>query len=120
MTYSGAITLNPSTTSTVASGVGGNTNVAMTLSGVISGSGALTVGVSQSGSGSSVLLTNAETYTGATAVAFGALQVGNGTTAGSLTSSSSISLASSTTLVLDLPLGVGNVFRRLPGPASSR
>ena len=72
MTYSGTITLNPSTNSTVGT-VNGQSNTIL-LSGPVSGSGALTVN-----SASSVTLTNNNTYSGGTTISGGTLVAGAGT-----------------------------------------
>ena len=94
--YTGGITLNPSTTSTLWNS-GGN----LTLSGAISGSGALNVGVSGQ-TNNTVILTNTDSYSGATTVAYGTLQIGNVTTAGAITNSS-VTINSGTTLAFAGP-----------------
>ena len=68
-----------------------------TLSGIISddGTGAFT----QAGTGTTVL-TAANTYTGATTVTAGTLQIGNGTT-GSISNASAVSVSGGATLVID-------------------
>jgi extracellular elastinolytic metalloproteinase len=74
-TTGGNVTLNSGTTLTV----GGN-NATTTYAGIISGSnGALT----KSGTGT-FILTGANTYSGATTISSGVLQIGNGSTTGSL------------------------------------
>jgi autotransporter-associated beta strand protein len=72
---------------------GANTN---TLSGIISGTGTVT----QSGTGTTIL-SNANTYSGATLVSAGTLQIGNGTT-GSIDASSAVSTVSGATLAVNL------------------
>ncbi|ATE60181.1 beta strand repeat-containing protein [Thauera sinica] len=62
--------------------------------GVISGAGAVT----KSTADATLTLTGNNTYTGATTVSAGTLQVGNNTTTGSLASGSAISIASGATL----------------------
>ena len=59
----------------------------MTYTGVISGTGSVTVAA---GTYNTVVFTGANTYTGATTVTSGTLQLGNGTTNGSIQNSSSI------------------------------
>ncbi len=71
MTYSGNVTLNPGSTSTIGDFSNGTASVAM--SGVISGSGNLTIGLS--GNTNTVTLSNVNTYTGTTNVAFGTLSL---------------------------------------------
>ncbi len=64
-----------------------------TLSNVISGTGSVT----KSGAGTAIL-TAMNTYTGATTVSAGVLQVGNGGTTGSLSASTAVSITSGATL----------------------
>ena len=59
-----------------------------------------TGGLIQMGSGSTVILTGSNTYTGATTVSAGTLQVGNGTS-GNLAATTAISVASGATLLLN-------------------
>ena len=70
MTYSGPVTLAAGSTSKIAgfSGNGGS----VTMSGVISGTGTLQVGVS-SATGDTVYFTNTDTYSGATTVSTGTM-----------------------------------------------
>jgi fibronectin-binding autotransporter adhesin len=77
LTYSGPITLNASTTSTV--GWANNTESApLTLSGVITGSGALKVSDAAGGTGTNtVTFTNANTFSGSTTPTLGTLDVKN-------------------------------------------
>ncbi len=65
-----------------------------TVSGVVSGTGTLTI---LDGPGT-LTLTGANTYTGATTISAGTLQLGNGGAAGSLSTSSAISIASGANL----------------------
>ncbi|MBW8780616.1 MAG: autotransporter-associated beta strand repeat-containing protein [Verrucomicrobia bacterium] len=67
-----------------------------TLSGIVSGTGSLT----QSGSGT-LTLTGDNTYSGATTVNAGTLQIGNGTT-GSIAAGSAVTVASGATLGINL------------------
>jgi fibronectin-binding autotransporter adhesin len=79
-------------------GSGSTVNVAgsqLTLSGVVSSSSG-TIPFTKTGAGV-VILTGANTYTGATDVTAGTLRIGNGTT-GSLNASSQVNLAATTTL----------------------
>ena len=62
-------------------------SAAQSLSGTISGSGAL---VADAGAGNSLTLTGTNTYSGATTINSGTLQLGSGTTTGSLAPSSAI------------------------------
>ena len=102
MIYSGAVTLN-ATTSTIASF--NNASVSETMNGPIGGSGGVTVGVSTE-TASTVYFTNLLSYTGVTNVAYGTLQIGNGTTTPSETlATSGISLAGGTMLAFDIPSG---------------
>ncbi len=92
-TYTGLTTIsggtlqigNGSTTGSIVGGVTDNGTLtfnrsdAVTMSGVISGTGALT----QAGSGT-LILTGTNTYTGLTAISAGTLQIGNGGTTGSV------------------------------------
>jgi len=80
-----------------------SSSAAQTLSGVISGAGALTKNTSTS----TLILAGANTYTGATTVSTGTLQIGNGTT-GSISVSSATSTASGATLALNE--GSGSTF----------
>jgi autotransporter-associated beta strand protein len=96
-TFTGSITINSSSTLQV--GSGGSTGAiaaastindngafivdkssATTLSGVVSGTGSLT----QAGTGTTTL-TNADTYSGGTTISAGTLQIGSGSTTGSIT-----------------------------------
>ncbi|HEY3900509.1 MAG TPA: autotransporter-associated beta strand repeat-containing protein, partial [Chthoniobacter sp.] len=70
-----------------------------TVSGVISGNGHF----NQNGTGTTIL-NNTDSYTGATTVSKGTLQVGDGTN-GSLTGTSGVTVAAGAMLVLDLPDG---------------
>ncbi|HEX8295468.1 MAG TPA: autotransporter-associated beta strand repeat-containing protein, partial [Chthoniobacteraceae bacterium] len=92
---------------------------ALTVSGVISGSGR---SLTKTGSGR-LVLTNANTYDGSTTVNGGILQVGNGVT-GSLATGSSVILGPTGTLTLNLPdasifsnpiSGAGNLSVSGPG-----
>ncbi len=86
-----------------------NNEAGMLISGVIAGSNALT----KAGSGL-LTLTGRETYTGATVVAGGTLQIGDGNTAGSsIGSSSSVLVSNSSPLasVLAINLRSGETFR---------
>ncbi|WP_009964726.1 beta strand repeat-containing protein [Verrucomicrobium spinosum] len=71
-----------------------------TVSGVIQGDYQLTIGRAGTGGAATLIvtLTNENTYTGATNVTEGILQLGNGGTTGSIANSSSISLSSGATL----------------------
>jgi len=79
-TYAGAISNN-------ATLIYSGTN-AQTLSGIISGTGALT----QNNSGSTLTLTGANTYTGTTTINAGTLQLGNNGATGSLSADSAITV----------------------------
>ena len=68
----------------------------LTDSGVISGTGGLT----ETGGGT-LVVTGADTYSGGTVVSAGTFQVGVGTTAGSLSGSSAVSIATGTTMEWD-------------------
>ena len=59
---------------------------------VITGTGTLT----QAGTGGTLILNGTNTYTGTTTVSAGTLQIGNGSTTGSLSTSSAIRIASTT------------------------
>ncbi|HEY3898205.1 MAG TPA: autotransporter-associated beta strand repeat-containing protein [Chthoniobacter sp.] len=85
--------INLSTTTSTLNAIESGTN---TISGAITGSGAF----NQNGSGTTILA-GADTFTGATAVTLGTLQVGNGT-AGNLTGTSGVTVSSSGTLAIDL------------------
>lgn len=90
--YSGNVTISETTpgnfdVSAFASGT-------LTISGIIGGAGA--AGVSKVNAGT-VVLSGANTYTGDTVVNEGTLQLGDGSTFGSLTTSSAISIASGAT-----------------------
>src|SRR5204863_373897 len=87
---SGALTIkgviaNNATARTVTFGGTGNT----TISGVIANGGGSTSNLGKSGAGT-LTLTNANTYTGTTTISGGTLQLGNGSTTGSLSTSSTI------------------------------
>ena len=71
----------------------------VTFGGIISGSGALQLGSTGFASGT-VILTGANTYTGATTITEGALQVGAGGTVGSI-ASPTVSVASGAALAFD-------------------
>lgn len=91
-TFSGTITLQAD------AAIGGGSG---TISGVIQGDYQLTVGravLDGGASTTSVTLTNTNTYTGATVVTEGTLQLGNGGTTGSIDNSSGISVASGASL----------------------
>jgi len=80
----------------------GGDNSSTTFTGVIqNGSG--TTGLTKSGTGT-LTLTGANTYTGATTVSAGTVQIGNGTS-GSLSASSAVSVASGATLALNRATG---------------
>ncbi|MBW8782923.1 MAG: autotransporter-associated beta strand repeat-containing protein [Verrucomicrobia bacterium] len=78
-TWTGNITLNANST------IGGNSGTG-TISGVIAGSG---FGFTKVG-GSTLVLSNTNTYTGGTTISVGTLQLGSGGTAGALSTSSTI------------------------------
>ena len=71
------------------------------MSGIISGTGAF----NQNGTGRTII-TGANTYTGATTVNAGTLQIGDGTTAGtSILSSGTVTVNGTATLAVLLPNG---------------
>ncbi len=78
-----------------------NTSIAagttLTLSGVVAGTGSLTM----ASGGGTLLLSGNDTYTGATTITSGTLQIGAGGGSGSLSVASSISIGSGTTLIFD-------------------
>lgn len=92
-TVSGGITIDETTA--------GNFDVSvfatdtLTLSGVISSGGA--AGIEKVGAGK-VILSNNNTYTGPTTLTAGTLQIGNGSTTGTLGANSDVSVATGTTL----------------------
>jgi autotransporter-associated beta strand protein len=92
-TFTPSVALNAATTALKATQSGTNT-----LSGVISGSGVF----DQTGPGTTIL-TKTETYTGATNVTAGTLQIGNGTS-GNLASASAVTVSGSATLATDLAI----------------
>ena len=75
-----------------------NQGTTHTYSGVISGNGAFNRTAAGSGNGGLTVFTAANTYTGTTTVNDGTLQLGNGGTTGSLSSSSSIQIDATGTL----------------------
>ena len=81
---SNGLSLSNTASAAVALTVSGN-NQSTTYSGILSGPGSLT----KSGTGT-LILTSSNTYTGATTVSNGTLQIGDGTTDGSIASSSGI------------------------------
>jgi len=91
-TFAGPVTLSANS---IMSASSGNT---LTVPGVVDGGSNLAAGVS--GSAGTVVLANDNTYSGATSVDFGTLQVGGGSTTGSL-STSGVSVASGATLAFN-------------------
>ena len=91
-TFAGPVTLSANS---IMSASNANT---LTISGVVDGGSNLAAGVS--GSAGTVVLANDNTYSGATSVDFGTLQVGSGSTTGSL-STSGVSVASGATLAFN-------------------
>jgi len=78
LTYSGPVTLNAGTASTVGWANYNETAAAITLSGVISGSGALIVAdVADGNKSNTVTFTNANTYSGSTTPTLGTLDLKN-------------------------------------------
>ncbi|HSH95408.1 MAG TPA: autotransporter-associated beta strand repeat-containing protein, partial [Roseimicrobium sp.] len=89
----------------VSTGTGGGTlNIASsntnTLTGALTDNGTNLLGVTQSGSGVTILKNTQNTYSGATTVAAGTLQIGIATAAGAIGGNSSVSLLNSSTLSL--------------------
>ena len=87
--YAGAITVTAATSTLQYS-----SSAAQTFSGNITGLGALT---KDTGTASTLTLSGTNTYTGATTISAGTLRLGAGGTAGSLSTSSAISVASGST-----------------------
>ena len=87
--YAGAITVTAATSTLQYS-----SSAAQTFSGNITGSGALT---KDTGTANTLTLSGTNTYTGATTISAGTLRLGAGGTAGSLSTSSAISVASGST-----------------------
>ena len=87
--YAGAIAVTAAT-----SRLQYSSSAAQTFSGNITGSGALT---KDTGTASTLTLSGTNTYTGATTISAGTLRLGAGGTAGSLNTSSAISVASGST-----------------------
>ena len=87
--YAGAIAVTAATSTLQYS-----SSAAQTFSGNITGSGALT---KDTGTANTLTLSGANTYSGATTISAGTLQLGAGGTAGSLNTSSAISVASGST-----------------------
>ena len=96
--YSGAITVNGTATIGLRDWYGYGYVTGGTISGQISGNGALVVN-SGSTTGGTLTLTNTNSYTGPTTITTSTLQLGNGGTAGSLSPSSAIT--DNGTLVFD-------------------
>ena len=114
-TYSGSITLNSGTNSTMASNINGASGTT-TYSGPIGGTGSVTISLTaHTGSTDTVVFTGADTYTGSTTVAADILQIGNGTTVCAL-ATSGITLATGTALVFDIPASTTQTYS---GPISS-
>ncbi len=96
-------------TNNVANGLGGVGLVNFSSAATMTVSGALTDGASgqlalnQSGTGTTIL-TNTSTYTGATGVSGGTLQIGNGA-AGNITGTSGVTVGTAGALALDLADG---------------
>lgn len=90
--YSGGITINESVAGDFKVDVG--TGGTLTVAGSIGGAGA--AGLTKSGAGT-LVLSASNSYAGGTNVSNGTLQLGNGSTGGSLSTSSAISVASGAT-----------------------
>ncbi|MBU3624420.1 autotransporter-associated beta strand repeat-containing protein, partial [Polynucleobacter sp. AP-Latsch-80-C2] len=116
-TYAGLITLG-----SASSIIGGTGLITLSNSGTITGSGfGLTLGGAQGGAVNSVIgtnagtltkqdagtwtLTNTNTYSGTTTISAGTLQLGNGTSAGWISNSSSVT--NNGTLIFNEPVGGG-------------
>ena len=90
----------------VTNGVGGvgtvNVNSANTniLSGTLTDGAAGTLTLTQNGSGTTILTNAANTYSGATAVTGGTLQIGSATSVGSIGASSAVTVGDNSTLAL--------------------
>ena len=99
----GSGNVNGSTPSSVATLTTGSDNTSTTFSGFIKdGSGGLAL--TKVGTGV-FTLTNTDTYSGATLVSAGVLQIGDGVTGGNLPNTSGVTVANNATLVTDLVTG---------------